>query len=169
MLSDQLLQINGHSSHFFNVTESLLYITYQHTPTEVSLLASSWGALPHWRGTHILGPSHTRPHILRRDTWTVPESRNGHPLPWGVSTWTLGPSEQCHWATPPCVVARTCTWQRCPVGVLFSKWRSHSFVIKMIIAIKCCVKCQEARVVLGYRLVQLLRIFRALQTSCVHP
>ena len=29
--------------------------------------------------------------------------------------------------------------------------------------------CQEARVALGYRLVQLLRIFRALQTSGVHP
>ena len=28
---------------------------------------------------------------------------------------------------------------------------------------------QEARVTLGYRLVQLLRIFRALQTSRVHP
>ena len=28
---------------------------------------------------------------------------------------------------------------------------------------------QEARVVLGYRLVQLLRIFRALQTSRVDP
>ena len=28
---------------------------------------------------------------------------------------------------------------------------------------------QEARVALGYRLVQLLRIFRALQTSRVHP
>ena len=28
---------------------------------------------------------------------------------------------------------------------------------------------QEARVALGYRLVQLLRTFRALQTSCVHP
>ena len=28
---------------------------------------------------------------------------------------------------------------------------------------------QEARVVLGYRLVQILRIFRALQTSRVHP
>ena len=28
---------------------------------------------------------------------------------------------------------------------------------------------QEARVALGYRLVQLLRIFRALQTSQVHP
>ena len=27
----------------------------------------------------------------------------------------------------------------------------------------------EARVALGYRLVQLLRIFRALQTSRVHP
>ena len=30
-------------------------------------------------------------------------------------------------------------------------------------------KTQEARVALGYRLVQLLRIFRALQTSRVHP
>ena len=28
---------------------------------------------------------------------------------------------------------------------------------------------QEARVALGYRLVQLLRILRALQTSRVHP
>ena len=28
---------------------------------------------------------------------------------------------------------------------------------------------QEARVALGYHLVQLLRIFRALQTSRVHP
>ena len=28
---------------------------------------------------------------------------------------------------------------------------------------------QEARVALGYRLVQLLRIFRALQTARVHP
>ena len=28
---------------------------------------------------------------------------------------------------------------------------------------------QEARVALGYRLVQLLRIFRALQTSRMHP
>ena len=28
---------------------------------------------------------------------------------------------------------------------------------------------QEARVALGYRLVQLLRIFRTLQTSRVHP
>ena len=28
---------------------------------------------------------------------------------------------------------------------------------------------QEARVALGYRLVQILRIFRALQTSRVHP
>ena len=28
---------------------------------------------------------------------------------------------------------------------------------------------QEARVALGYRLMQLLRIFRALQTSRVHP
>ena len=28
---------------------------------------------------------------------------------------------------------------------------------------------QEARVALGYRLVQLLRIFRVLQTSRVHP
>ena len=28
---------------------------------------------------------------------------------------------------------------------------------------------QEARVALGYRLVQLLRIFRALQTCRVHP
>ena len=28
---------------------------------------------------------------------------------------------------------------------------------------------QKARVALGYRLVQLLRIFRALQTSRVHP
>ena len=28
---------------------------------------------------------------------------------------------------------------------------------------------QEARVALGYRLLQLLRIFRALQTSRVHP
>ena len=28
---------------------------------------------------------------------------------------------------------------------------------------------QEARVALGYRLVQILRIFRALQTSHVHP
>ena len=28
---------------------------------------------------------------------------------------------------------------------------------------------QEARVAIGYRLAQLLRIFRALQTSCVHP
>ena len=36
---------NGHSSHFFNFTESLLYMTYQHKPTEASLLASSWGAL----------------------------------------------------------------------------------------------------------------------------
>ena len=28
---------------------------------------------------------------------------------------------------------------------------------------------QKATVALGYRLVQLLCIFRALQTSCVHP
>ena len=28
---------------------------------------------------------------------------------------------------------------------------------------------QETRVALGYRLVQLLRIFHALQTSLVHP
>ena len=28
---------------------------------------------------------------------------------------------------------------------------------------------QEARVALGYRLMQLVRIFRALQTSRVHP
>ena len=28
---------------------------------------------------------------------------------------------------------------------------------------------QEARVALGYRLMQLLRIFRAIQTSRVHP
>ena len=28
---------------------------------------------------------------------------------------------------------------------------------------------QEARVALGYRLMQILRIFRALQTSHVHP
>ena len=28
---------------------------------------------------------------------------------------------------------------------------------------------QEARVALGYRLEQLLRFFRALQTSCVQP
>ena len=28
---------------------------------------------------------------------------------------------------------------------------------------------EEARVALSYLLVQLLRIFRALQTSCVHP
>ena len=32
-----------------------------------------------------------------------------------------------------------------------------------------CTWEEEARVALGYRLVQLLRIFRALQTSRVHP
>ena len=122
--------------------ESLLYITYQHKPTEASLLASSWGALVRWHVEYTHRLSHTWRHIHRRDTWTVPERRNGHLLPRGVSTWTLGPSGQWHWATPPCAVARTCTWQRCPVGVLFSKWRSHSFVIKMIIAVKCSVKCQ---------------------------
>ena len=135
---------NGHSSHFFNFTESLLYMTYQHKPTEASLLASSWGALSHWHAECILQPSRTWPHILWRGTWTVQEMRNVHPLQWGVSTWTLGPSEQCHQATPPCVVdAKNCTWQRCPDGVLFSKWRSHSFVIKMIIAVKCSVKCKR--------------------------
>ena len=59
---------NGHSSHFFNVTESLLYITYQHKPTEASLLASSWGASSHWRGSHILQPSLTSHCILGRGT-----------------------------------------------------------------------------------------------------
>ena len=133
---------NGHSSHFFNFTESLLYMTYQHKPTEASLLASSWGALVRWHVEYTHPLSHTWRRIHRRGTWIVPERCNGHLLPWGVSTWTLGPSGQWHWATPPCAVARTCTWQRCPVGVLFSKWRSHSFVIKMIIAVKCSVKCK---------------------------
>ena len=87
---------NGHSSHFFNFTESLLYMTYQHKPTEASLLASSWGALSHWHAECILQPSRTWPHILWRGTWTVLERRNVHPLQWGVSTWTLGSSEQCH-------------------------------------------------------------------------
>jgi len=32
-----------------------------------------------------------------------------------------------------------------------------------------CQASQEARVALGYRLEQLLRFFRALQTSRVHP
>ena len=40
-------------------------------------------------------------------------------------------------------------------GCTWSVWRRRS--------------TQEARVVLGYRLVQLLRIFRALQTSRVDP
>ena len=35
-------------------------------------------------------------------------------------------------------------------------------------ALKSLERTQEARVVRGYRLVQLLRIFRALQTSRMH-
>ena len=100
-------------------------MTYQHKPTEASLLASSWGALVRWHVEYTHPLSHTWRRIHRRGTWIVPERCNGHLLPWGVSTWTLGPSGQWHWATPPCAVARTCTWQRCPVGVLFSKWRSQ--------------------------------------------
>ena len=138
-----VITINGHSSHFLNVTESLLYITYQHTPTEVSLSTSSCGVLCCRHADCNLRQCDTWRRMHWTGTWTLPERRIGHPLPWEVSTWTLGPSEQWHWATPPCMVARTCTWQRCPVGVLFSKWRSHSFVIKMIIAVKCCVKCKR--------------------------
>ena len=96
VLCDQLLTINGHSSHFFNITKSLIYITYQHKLTEASLSTSSWGALCHWHAECILRQSRTSHCILGRGTWTEQERRNFHPLQWGVSTWTLGPSEQCH-------------------------------------------------------------------------
>ena len=54
---------NGHSSHFFNVTESLLYITYQHKPTEASLLGcfislTCWmhsSAVPHMTSHSLTG------------------------------------------------------------------------------------------------------------------
>ena len=55
-----------------------------------------------------------------------------------VSTYTLGPGGQCpqEW-----LVAMCCRWPQCPDDVLFSKRRSHSHIIKMIIASKCCHKC----------------------------
>ena len=41
----------------------------------------------------------------------------------------------------------------------------------MLLAVRISISslAQEARVALGYRLEQLLRFFRALQTSRVHP
>ena len=49
---------------------------------------------------------------------------------------------------------------------------AHAFscaYIELWMHLESLESTQEARVALGYRLVQLLRIFRALQTSRVHP
>ena len=48
---------------------------------------------------------------------------------------------------------------------------AHAFscaYIELLMHLGSLESTQEARVALGYRLVQLLRIFRALQTSRVH-
>ena len=101
--------------------------TYQHKPTEVILLASSSGGWIHGCAVHILQPLCTCYHSLQRGTWMGLRNWKGLHVHLGLSTCILDPSGQCLHELIASTIDRG---PQCPDDVLFSKWKSHSYVIK---------------------------------------